>query len=171
MPACALAAQRRKRLIVLVPMNGRIKPAMTDQGGWCCLVDPHIHRPSGLRIKSAMTVCRARPSRPVDSRLRGNDGRFCKGLHQGRGGIGGWFVLLLPRHPAAPLDCGSSLQRACATVVASRYSAWRVPALWILDQVRNDALSCTAGHGLWIDESWMMLFEHLGFQSKGVATL
>ena len=29
----------------------------------------------------------------TDSRLRGNDGRFCKGLHQGRGGFG-WFVLL-----------------------------------------------------------------------------
>ena len=28
---------------------------------------------------------------PVDSRLRGNDGRFCKGLHQGRGG---WRLVL-----------------------------------------------------------------------------
>ena len=28
-PACALSAQRRKRLIVLVPMNGRVKSART----------------------------------------------------------------------------------------------------------------------------------------------
>ena len=41
---------------------------------------------------------------PIDSRLRGNDGRFCKGLHQGRGDSVGWFVLLFaPRH--AP-PCG-----------------------------------------------------------------
>ena len=29
----------------------------------------------------------------------------------------------------SPLDCGSSPQRACATVVSSRYSAWRVTTL------------------------------------------
>ena len=43
MPACALAAQRRKRLIVLVPMNGRIKPAMT-----CDESRRILHRHTGL---------------------------------------------------------------------------------------------------------------------------
>ena len=45
-----------------------------------------------------------------------------------------------------------------------------VPPLWIADQVRNDG----AGHhtsALWIDESPMNLYEILGFQPKGVATL
>ena len=49
--------------------------------------------------------------RVMDSRLRGNDGMFCKGLHQGRGGL-----------------C-----RLCCLVVS--------PAslhLWIADQVRDD---------------------------------
>ena len=45
-----------------------------------------------------------------------------------------------------------------------------LPPLWIADQVRND------GHGhdtstLWFDESPMNLYEILGFQPKGVATL
>ena len=31
----------------------------------------------------------------IDSRLRGNDGRFCKGLLEGRGDSVGWFGLLL----------------------------------------------------------------------------
>ena len=44
---------------------------------------------------------------PVDSRLWGNDGRFCKGLHQGRGGLVGCFVV---SPAAAPLDCRSSPQ-------------------------------------------------------------
>ena len=35
-------------------------------------------------------------ARVMDSRLRGNDGRFCKGLHQGRGDSGGCFGSLLP---------------------------------------------------------------------------
>ena len=51
-----------------------------------------------------------------------------------------------------PVDTALKPVRACATVVSSRYSAWRYPAMWI-------------------DESWMMLFEHLGFQPKGVTTL
>ena len=37
------------------------------------------------RIQQVLSV--ACPPRPVDSRLRGNDGGFCKGLHQGRGGL------------------------------------------------------------------------------------
>ena len=37
----------------------------------------------------------------LDSRLRGNDGRFCKGLHQGRGGI--WVVLAYSPSPR-PVD-------------------------------------------------------------------
>ena len=53
----------------------------------------------------------------VDSRLRGHNVRFCKGLIKGEG-IGGCVGLLYaPRH--------------------------NLP--------------------LWIDESWMMFFEHLGF--------
>ena len=46
---------------------------------------------------------------PIDSRLRGNDGRFCKGLHQGRGGlvVG---VGLFTRVTRRPVDCGSSPQ-------------------------------------------------------------
>ena len=70
-------------------------------------------------------------------------------------------------HGTAPLDCGSSPQRACATVVSSRYSAWRVPAtLWILPCINMDGAST-----LWIDESLMNLYEILGFQPEGVATL
>ena len=34
---------------------------------------------------------------PIDSRLHGNDGRFCKGLHQGRGDSVGCVVLLSTR--------------------------------------------------------------------------
>ena len=57
------------------------------------------------------------------------------------------------------------------------------PPLWIADQVRNDAgdgvssvwiLTCISmmGHRLlWIDESLMNLYEILGFQPEGVATL
>ena len=37
-----------------------------------------------------------------------------------------------------PVDAALKPVRACATVVASSYSAWRVPALWIAGQVRDD---------------------------------
>ena len=47
------------------------------------------------------------------------------------GGI--WLICTCsPASHATPLDCGPSPQRACATVVSVRYSAWRFPALWIL---------------------------------------
>ena len=31
----------------------------------------------------------------IDSRLRGNDGRFCKGLHQGGGDSVGWLYCIV----------------------------------------------------------------------------
>ena len=42
------------------------------------------------------------------------------------------------------------------------------PPLWIADQVRNDVTPFPA---LWIDESWMMFFEHLVFHPKGESAL
>ena len=60
--------------------------------------------------------------RPVDSRLRGNDGEGRSGVYclvtltfdsspiKGEGDSVGWFVLLLPHTSTAPLDCGSSPQ-------------------------------------------------------------
>ena len=82
---------------------------------------------------------------PIDSRLRGNDGRFCKGLPKrerrcggtvlftltfdsspikGEGDSVGCFGLLLP----CSVDTALKPVRACATVVSSRYSAWHVPS-------------------------------------------
>ena len=45
---------------------------------------------------------------PIDSRLRGNDGRFCQGLHQGSGDSVGCFVLLSAR----PLTSGLRVKSA-----------------------------------------------------------
>ena len=51
--------------------------------------------------------------------------------HQGRGDLVGCFGLLTRVTPH-PVDTALKPVRACATVVSSRYSAWRVyPALWI----------------------------------------
>ena len=44
--------------------------------------------------------------------------------HQGRGDSVGCFVSLLSH----PVDSALKPVRACATVVASSYSAWRAPA-------------------------------------------
>ena len=80
----------------------RIKEDLQDWGdagasscGYCleASMTAALHCPSGLRIKSAMTgpvwlvlfYSPSPPRHPVDSRLRGNDGRFCKGLIEGEG--------------------------------------------------------------------------------------
>ena len=58
----------------------------------------------------------------MDSRLRGNDGRFCKGLIKGEGDSVGWIVL---------------------------FTRVTLPLLWIADQVRNDVWSYPAAlHGI-----------------------
>ena len=51
--------------------------AERDYGGWFGLLSP----PCGYCLKASMTA--ARSIHPVDSRLRGNDGKFCKGLLMG----------------------------------------------------------------------------------------
>ena len=72
-----------------------------------------------------------------------------------------FFIVLVPMNGRIK----SATTRA--TVVSSRYSAWRVPAtLWILPCINMDGAST-----LWIDESLMNLYEILGFQPEGVATL
>ena len=49
-----------------------------DSVGWCCIV---VTQPCGYCLEASMTGWA--PRRPVDSRVGGNDGRFCKGLLNG----------------------------------------------------------------------------------------
>ena len=50
----------------------------------------------------------------VDSRLRGNDGRFCKGLHQGRGGFGRLVCLVV----TPPFTSGLRIKSAMTVLMA-----------------------------------------------------
>ena len=79
---------------------------------WTCSPSPLIPLPSRERgiMVVVLACCLPRTPCPVVSRLRGNDGRFCKGLHQGRGGSVGCLDL---------------------------FTRVTLP-LWIADQVRND---------------------------------
>ena len=109
--------------------------------GWlCCLVYPHIRRPSGLRIKSAMTVRCAGLGRCVASFcgycLKASMTGLAVGLacftltlvlsHQGRGDSGGWFGLVSSASHAAPsgLRIKSAMTGRCTSIV----KIYRIPS-------------------------------------------
>ena len=98
-------------------------------------------------------------------------------------GKSGWDV-------SYPVDTALKPVRACATVVSSRYSAWRVPAiLWFPayagmtvgfakvsikgegDMVGLDLLRPHHPAALWIDESPITLCQRVRLQRKGVNAL
>ena len=110
--------------------------------------------PSGLRVKSGMMWYRAprcgyclkasmtvlglscftrvTPRRPVDSRLRGKDGRFCKGLLDGRG----------IKEPVPVLDTGSEGEKDATHrhVIAAR----------VASAADNASSICSCGtHPIW----------------------
>ena len=82
--------------------------------------------PSGLRGKSPMTVA------PIDSRLRGKDGRFCKGLLMGEGilsvGVGLFTRITLP-------PCGYCLKASMtvgfAKVLVRGYYFWYCKSMFM----------------------------------------
>ena len=62
-----------------------------------------------------------------------------------------FFIILVPMNGRikSAMTWWSCLSVAC---VASSYSAWRVPALWILDQVWNEWSGCWLSH--WFHMFW-----------------
>ena len=77
-------------------------------------------------------------------------------------GTGGWGCLV---HPLLPVS-GTGTGFDSSPIKGEGYEVGVVLfALWMLDQVQYDSPA------LWIDESLMNLYEILGFQPKGVATL